>query len=488
MAPEIADREALRFHFPEGELHGWLALGDVTDRSIRVWARLPCGAQDVELEVEGGTPVRATLVPDEAHDHVTAVTLELPEPCADATFTLRSGDMVRTGRLAPAVGTPSRFSFVFGSCHQPFEEKAVEGRLRRHAGAGIYDRLRELLASRDTRFAMLLGDQVYSDSISGVSVRKRLAEDETLTDEELLETYRHLYRGYFNERGFRALVEAVPTYLTWDDHDIFDGAGSLLHPTDFDARLHRAAERAYREYQHLRNPGGAVDDGPPYAYSFWYGDVGFFVLDLRGCRSFQEGRILGEEQWRRFDAFLAEADARDTSTLIIASGVPVVHASPALMGLLEGLPVSAGKDVRDRWVVPTFRHEREGLLDRLFAWQTARPRRQVAIVSGDVHVGAAFSLRPARGRGRIAQWTSSALSTPTGLQHVLANRVVTKFVRAGERSLRVWPRGLVTHNNVGLVEVEPHPDGGHALTFRVFGYDQKRDRLTEELTDQSSPG
>jgi phosphodiesterase/alkaline phosphatase D-like protein len=480
--------EGLRFEFPDGELDAWLAIGDVTDRSVRAWARLPAGRQSVVLAIDGEPVVEAMLEPDPARDHVAAAVLALPGPRPETAFTVATGSLVRNGRLAPSDGSPTAFRFAFGSCHQPFRDRAVDGQLERHPGAAIYDATRRLLAERDGRFTMLLGDQVYSDAVSRLSVRRRLSGDERVTDEVLVETYRHLHRGYFNERGFRELNEALPAYLTWDDHDIFDGAGSLLHPTDFDTRLRRAAATAYVEYQHLRNPGASTTDEPPFDYRFWYGDVGFFVLDLRGCRDFHARRLLGDEQWARLDAFLAEADERDAATLFVASSVPVVHASPALMTLLEGLPTSTGRDIRDRWAVPHFRHERQALLERLFGWQVARPRRQVAVLSGDVHVGAAFRLAP-RGRdgrrGRIAQWTSSALSTPSGIQHVLANRLVTSLVRLGEPSLRIRRVGLVATNNVGLVEVEPQPGGGHTLTFRAFAWDARRNALREALTDRS---
>jgi hypothetical protein len=167
----------------------------------------------------------------------------------------------------------------------------------------------------------------------------------------------------------------------------------------------------------------------------------------------------------------------------------VVHESPAIATLLEGLRTSPGHDVRDRWDVPHFRQERTALLERLFAWQSAQPRRQVVILSGDVHVGAAFSLRPRdrTRRGHISQWTSSALSTPTGIDHVMANRIVTGLVRFGERDVRVWRQGLVPTNNIGFVAIEPNPEGGHDLEFRVLAYDRKHDQLREALTVRSTP-
>ena len=460
-------------------------LGDVTDRSVRVWVRHPDGLVDAVLAIDGREAARASIQPRADHDHVGVAVLTLDPPQPGSPFEVVVGGTVRWGRFAPAPSEPAGFTFAFGSCHQPFAEPFPDGRVERHGGAGIYRRMRELLVEREAAFALLLGDQVYSDAISRMSVRTVLSEDASLTDRDLLETYRHLYRGYFNERGFRELTEAVPTYLMWDDHDIFDGWGSLLETTDFDRRLYRAAEGAYREYQHLRVPGGDVDASAPYSYGFWHGDVGFFVPDLRGERDFTAGRILGEEGWARLDRFLAEATAREVATIFLGISVPVVHASPTLMRALERLPTSTGRDIRDRWDVPTFEGERTRLIERLFAWQADRPRRQVVILSGDVHVAAAFNVRPRRGPGRFAQWTSSALSTPGGIQHALGNRLVASLVRLGEHELRVWHRGLATGNNLGLVEVVPADGGGHDATFTVHQYDQRRDRLRVALTDHA---
>ncbi|HVL53181.1 MAG TPA: hypothetical protein VM344_02870, partial [Vitreimonas sp.] len=76
----------LRLLFPDGELDEWLALGDVTDRSVRVWARQPDGPRPVVLRVDGEPVADATLTPVPDHDHVAAVVLSLPSPRPDAAF------------------------------------------------------------------------------------------------------------------------------------------------------------------------------------------------------------------------------------------------------------------------------------------------------------------------------------------------------------------------------------------------------------------
>ncbi len=470
-----------QWEFPDGELGTWAALGDVTDRSVRVWLRDDSGLpQTARLRIDGEVAAEAVLEPDPQRDHVAAGMIQLPEPAPDAEFAVEVARSTRRGRLAPTAGAPAAFSFAFASCHEPFQDSDHDGRLEVHPGAAIYPRMRELLTQRAARFLVLDGDQVYSDPFTGASVRDQISVN-GVSNEELVDRYRHLYRGYLNQRGFRELGETFPTYMMWDDHDIFEGWGSLLATSDLDRRLYRAARTAYQEYQHLRNPGGALDDQPPFAYHFWYADAGFFVLDLRGCRDHQERRILGDPQWAALDAFLDEADARGTATVFIVASVPVIHIAPALAAALQWIPTKSGTDVRDRWSVDAFRPEREALLERLFAWQTARPKRQVAILSGDVHVAAAFRVRQRGGRGRLVQWTSSALTTPLKISHRVANGVGTALGNLGEHSVRVRLEGMVAQNNFGLVEVAPQPEGGHALAFSVFAYDAKRGTLRRAL-------
>ncbi|HYI22964.1 MAG TPA: alkaline phosphatase D family protein [Candidatus Limnocylindrales bacterium] len=484
--PESTPSSLPRFDFPDGEMETWAVLGHVSDRSVRVWGRSIGGALPVVVSVEGVEVATSEITPYADHDHVGVAEVELSSARPGAEFEVRVGDYIRRGRFAPEPGSPTEFSFAFGSCHQPFTEALDDGSIKRNPGAAIYPRIQALFNERGVDFAMWLGDQVYSDAVSEMSVREKLSKDPSVTDEALVETYRHLYRGFFNERGYRELSEATPSYLMWDDHDIFDGWGSLIDRSSFDERVYRAAEAAFREYQQLRNPGGTLQSTPPFGYSFWRGDVGFHVPDLRGERDFEKGQVM-DRGWALLDAFLAEATDRGVPTLFICASVPVVHASPALMTALERLPTSSGRDVRDRWSVPTFAAERTKLLDRLFGWQSALPHRQVIVLSGDVHVGAAFNVKPRNGEGRFAQWTSSALSTPDGFKHIVANRMITKFVRLGERELRVWRRGLATSNNVGVVDVAPAPDGGHVVTLNVFEYDSSDDRMKLGLTDQASP-
>jgi alkaline phosphatase D len=191
--------------------------------------------------------------------------------------------------------------------------------------------MREVLRAEDARFLLLVGDQIYSDGIPNLNVRNR-AESGSLDPAHLTEYYRQLYRGYFNEAGFRSILELVPSYMIWDDHDILDNWGSFPQPNDFERSAFAAATRAYLAYQHLHNPGATLRDQPPFCYSFWYADVGFLVLDLRSQRDFDAGRVIGEEQWDKLESFLAEATEGETRTVFVVVTIPVVHFSPAARG------------------------------------------------------------------------------------------------------------------------------------------------------------
>src|SRR5687767_14848878 len=150
------------FRFAHGEWGRSLALGAVTERSVRVWLREPGDDAPVaSVTVDGRAVAETILQPAADRDHIAAAELQLDAPAPNARFTVQAADAVRQGQFAPAVGEPTGFAFAFGSCHQPFARQP-DGLLVRHAGAGIYPAMAAALRARGARFLMLLGDQIYS--------------------------------------------------------------------------------------------------------------------------------------------------------------------------------------------------------------------------------------------------------------------------------------------------------------------------------------
>jgi hypothetical protein len=146
--------------------------------------------------------------------------ISLSQASGGGPFVVQVAGHRRQGFLPPPPHEPAAFSFAFGSCHQPFKA-TLEGRLVRQNSSSIYLGMREVLKAEDARFLLLLGDQIYSDGIPNLNVKK-LTDSGLLDPAHLSEYYRQLYRGYFNEAGFRSILELVPSYMIWDVHDILD--------------------------------------------------------------------------------------------------------------------------------------------------------------------------------------------------------------------------------------------------------------------------
>jgi alkaline phosphatase D len=465
--------------FPDGELQDAAEIGAVDDRGVRVWVRAPGAASvDAVLRVEGRAPVAVAIPVSAQSDWTGAATAILPAPAPGARFTCAVAGQVLGGRLAPSPGTPSGFTFAFGSCHQPFTI-GRDGRILTHHGADIYPAMVEDLHRADARFLLLAGDQIYADALAPVSVtRERMG-----SAGDMLAAYRRVYRGFFAQRGFRALRASLPVYCMWDDHDIFNDWGSLLTESDTDRRLFTAATRAYVEYQQARNPGAARR--PPFHYAFRHGDAGFLVLDLRGRRDYRAGRLLGAAQMRDALDWLTGDEARRLGTLFVVSSVPLAHVSRWFVRVFERFPGGRASAVRDRWCSSSFVGERDELLAALFAWQVGARCRQVVILSGDVHAAAAFTIRQRHGPGVIQQFTSSALTTRSGRFERAMNVIATRAPNLCEPGPRIQRRLVSLDNNYGLVRLSPLPEGGHRIRFtvRVWRQRQRRFRARGVVTE-----
>lgn len=454
--------------FPDGELEEAVEVGAVDDRSVRVWLRRP-GATEVHggLEVEGRPPVDGMARLSAETDWTGALVLSLPAPAPGAAFVCTVGDRRLAGRLAAALASHAGVCFGFGSCHKPFIARA-DGSVGISARAGIYPAMTAELLRNDARFMLLIGDQMYSDALPAISVSAALDGDArpSPSPEQALAAYRRVYRGFFGQAGGRALRESLPAYCVWDDHEIRDDWGSAGQRSPLDQVLFEAACRSYCEYQHQRNPGGGIGP-PPYHYTFRHGDIGFFILDLRGARDARRRQVLGAEQWAAVRDYLAGEEARTLQTLFVVASVPLGHVSRWAVVAAERLPGEAAMEVRDRWSSSAFVGERDALLDELFGWQTGSPERQVILLSGDVHAASGFTIRRRGAPGVIRQFTSSAFITPLHGTERLMNSVAVRAPNLLEPRLRFERHLLAWENNYGFVRVSPLARGGHRVEFTV---------------------
>jgi hypothetical protein len=473
--------------FPDGDLHAAAELGAVTARSVRLWLRQPDRSEvTATLTVSGREPITSTIQLSDSTDWTGSIELTLPEPAPNQPFTVDTAGHTLAGTLAPSPSDHAGFTFAFGSCHYPFAVDET-GAVRLRGSTRIYPALRDDLLAAEARFLFLIGDQLYADAVPPISVRDELPGDADNPPplDQLVTAYRKVTRGFFAERGFRSIREALPTLCMWDDHDIFNNWGSLKTETALDRQLLAAAARVFSEYQNARNPDG--DRQPPFDGFYRYGSAGFLILDVRGVRSYEQGTFFGREQWERIQAFLRSETAAELQTLFVVSSVPIAHASRWLATFLEWLPGDYGDAVRDRWVASVFRESRDAFLDALFAWQDAAPNRQVCILSGDIHEAESTEIRR-RGRpGAIQQFTSSAFTSPPSTQLHRFNWVSTRFPNLLEPRFRFRRRFLIPRNNAGIVRLTPRPEGGHEIRFTVRAWDPPRRRLYDAATVTATP-
>lgn len=389
----------------------------------------------------------------------------------------------RTARPAEAVET---MSFGVFSCHMPYHRGDV-------TGMNMWRHLHDQLKGHRSDFVIGLGDQVYVDGDEDVDIwrfletvrRKMLRRTSAERVEIMRSWYRDIYRGYWGSPLVRKVFRSFPTYMIWDDHEIMDGWGSytdkeLSNKLDtiwtwerpkanlaLASDMFAAARATYEEYQHSHNPPTPAGQ---YDYSFAWGPAAFYVLDTRGRRNYQGGgtnRVLGVEQFERFAAWVEGCDAE---VLFVVSAVPVIHARSFLVNKLDIALFGLADDMRDEWDHDSNIEERDRMLDRLFAW-SAKHKRKVVVLSGDVHVATAFRLtRSGFPDGEVYQVTSSAITYHLGkfLRASLKLAVKTRGTLDGEVRTSFKRLAVYAGNNFGLIRLDRR-DGELEVYYDIYG-------------------
>jgi hypothetical protein len=81
------------------------------------------------------------------------------------------------------------------------------------------------------------------------------------------------------------------------------------------------------------------------------------------------------------------------------------------------------------------------------------------------------------------------MSTPAGFEHVIANRVGSKFVNVGDTLCESERIGIEPTNNFGLVSVRPSTSGeGMEARLTIYKHDEGRGTVSRAFTDRSVPG
>lgn len=449
-------------------------VGAVSDREARIWLRAdePSGAR-VHVFREGGrevpgSPFRAVFDPSDASGTVT-VTARLPAAYARYRYDVRdaAGASVLPAWLgapgfwsAPARGATDPFRFGVVSCND-MRPKTQQGR------ADPERPWRMLFGAADElslAFLLCVGDQMYADDAWDAEASGRVFPP------GLRRAWYAAYQAQWDFRWFRRTLANLPTYMTWDDHELRNGWGSeRLDGTAANRRAAFAVVREiYRRFQHDHNPtsfGGADGD---LVYAFRYGRVGVLVLDGRGARDIArpELPLLGARQWQLVTEWLHD-ETPELAALFVVASVPPVHVPPELAKPGGAL----ASDIRDQWTSAYNAPELERLAALLFD-RANEHDIPVVLLGGDVHLGTVACLRSARPeharRPLLYQLCASPITSrpPKLLAPVFERIKQTEFRIAPGIHGRILA-GPLAERNYGVVDLAFRPDR-YRITLRLF--------------------
>lgn len=488
-----------------------VAVGRVSPRGVRLWMRSP-----------GGGPHRLALWPEAAPqarrefgfdagdrrkaddtyafaypDHFEGA--PRLDPVTRYGFEILRGDGTPVGRgrfeTLPAERSqmPKEFSFGVASCHQPFDKKANLG----ERGLRMLRVAHKAWTQNDVKLVMWVGDQLYADFPENQSLfdpdyfrtvgppGKRDIKE--CSEDEVRDVYFARYRRNWGHPFWLRLQSDFPGYPILDDHEVVDNFGSKPeHHSERWRHIRRAAETAYRHYQHERVDSAPPKEGP-YDYSFEYGSAVAYVLDTRSQRKSTDGdhaRVFAPHQLEGFSAWLNANAAAPVAFVVLA--VPPFFMPGWASRIAAALPGNFREDAHDRWMHPQYRKDRERMLRLIREHQTRHPRQKVVLVAGDVHVGFVSccdwrSDPPTH----LYQFVSSSIShvmSPLNWQlarhvprtHFLMTDVGPHWARIHMVGRKLTKRieQPVGGLNVGVIQVRCGDEKAE-LNFKLYGEDEK---------------
>jgi cholesterol oxidase len=182
-------------------------------------------------------------------------------------------------RSALAVMPTPTCSFAVGSCQYP------PGPFDATVASASYRRLNELIESGapgTPTFAVLMGDQIYSDATAGLFDPAAQADRYVIPHEKLL-----------RNTEVRRLLRRIPAYMMLDDHEIEDNWEPAFGEDGENSVALKAGRAAYLKYQRSQGPRNPVPKGRarcPLWYAEVVGGLPFFFADTRTER---HGRAVG---------------------------------------------------------------------------------------------------------------------------------------------------------------------------------------------------
>ena len=330
-------------------------------------------------------------------------------------------------------------------------------------------RMMEEPPERWPKAIVLLGDQVYADEVSPVTLEFIRARRDTSKPpgEEIanFEEYTRLYWESWQDPVIRWFLSTVSSAMLFDDHDVHDDwniswqwVARMRAKPWWDERI-AGAFMSYWLYQHLGNLSPRelaedellarvrqAEDGGPLLRAFaleadretkgrrWsfcrdFGRTRLIAIDCRAGRVLEDGRrsMLDDEEW----SWLRERAEGDFDHLLLGMSDPYLmapgihHFQAWNEAVCEGAwgerLVPLGERIRegvdlDHW--PSFRRGFERLTDLIVevgAGRRGSPPESIVALSGDVHNAYLAEVAFRRGAGvksRVYQAVCSPIRNP----------------------------------------------------------------------------
>jgi phosphodiesterase/alkaline phosphatase D-like protein len=266
-----------------------IAVGGVTDQSARFWVRLT-GVGEVAIQVDTDPAFPSPLIGSSATttpEGNFAVIVSISGLQAETRYYYRATiggiphSRVGSFMSFPAPGTPSTFTFAFGSCQQ--NSTTWDGH--------VY---REIIKSTP-RFFLQLGDWGYPDTTDS------LPEDSSFFAADFAAVQSTYLTRYSLDYPMDSLLQIAPVDYVYDDHDFMNNNASAttssfelpirpnVYGADFIARdisnPPGARENSIRGYKENMPTYPLVNESRGIYHKFTFGNAELFMLDLRSQRS-----------------------------------------------------------------------------------------------------------------------------------------------------------------------------------------------------------
>ena len=419
--------------FAAHRVENMVGVGMTDAASVRLWLR-SAAAGAHEAQITGGTggvkSVKFLIPAGKPGDKTFVVNAPNLDPLTKYKYRIiRSADKKPVGEgsfeTSPAgdTDTPNKVAIGLISCHQPFTSRgSLDPRSTR-----MLRLLPRILKENNVKFILPCGDQMYADNpqifslFNNPYLIRQVVPGKTdilkCSHDEVRRIFDRRYRTFWSMDAIREMYANYPCYPMLDDHELKDSWGTQTeHSSPAYRNILSGGLAAYFDYQVSgvlpQMPKSSVVPPMPNLpgsshYSFSYGNIGVFVMDIRSERfsNFNE-QIYSPKQFDDLRQFLSKNGNK--KALFIVSSVPVFFVPGGLADVGGRIKPST---FFDHWSHPKNLPARDALLGLLYEHQANNPDQRVAIVSGDVHIGNATYFQWKEGiKPWLYQFTSSPLT------------------------------------------------------------------------------